>query len=670
MLLNILRRLDLPRASDLSRNQLYHLVAAYVLLSLPMMVLFPIELMAIMLLTSLLKLTAIRRHWRLSRWWALPIFLLSFGMIMVNARQIGLEYVSVAFLFVFASLKLLESRESRDAFMLMLINFLLMLGVLMADDGLLTFLFVVFCFFYNLYIQLMIAQPQQAVISWGQNVKTLVQILLLSLPFVMGLFFLFPRIDPLWQQPNMSQTTTGLSDEMSPNSLSELVQDGGLAFRVKFNQAPPQPSQRYWRGPVLTWFDGRTWRRDRETMLINSLPKWQGERVDYTIYHNGSTGKWVVPLDLPAIVPHQTTLTATAELIMDASSKPRAMILSSYPNDRLTGLTAAQRQRYTTLPEEIFPQTRQLAKTLHQQSNNASEFAARLLRYFNEQPFYYDLAPPMGNASIDRFLFMNRSGYCEHYASSFAFMMRAEGIPARVVTGYQGGTMNAISEEMEIRQYSAHAWVEIYVTDQGWVRYDPTAAVAPARIRSGSPFGNARNTDRIGFAARWENQSSTYQYISLRLRAMRAFWENWIIYYDSNKQASLWKRLGLNNFGMIAWIIFVLLLAPIMGVVIWWYRRRQRLNQGDAIYQAMQRFVRNLAKHNIVKPVGMTWKIFVAEQQSQLGSAHTAAQTVIEWYYRLRYTKQTVDKADIAQLTLAIQRCKDQLRRNHSDLTG
>ncbi len=262
MLLNALRRLDLPRADDLSRRHLYHLIAAYVLISLPMLTMFPVWVILVAILTVGLKMTAIRFHWVLSKWWILPIAGLSVVMVISNAQRIGLENFSVALLFVFASLKLLEAREERDAFMLMLINLLLMVGSLMAHDNPFVFAYIIFCFFYNLYIQMRIAQPDSVAISWRQNTTTLVKIFLISLPFVIGLFFLFPRINPLWQQPVLEQNRTGLADEMTPNSLSELTLDGGLAFRVKFKGATPDNEQLYWRGPVLSEFDGKTWRRD------------------------------------------------------------------------------------------------------------------------------------------------------------------------------------------------------------------------------------------------------------------------------------------------------------------------------------------------------------------------------------------------------------------------
>lgn len=643
MLLSTLRRLDLPRADDISRTHLYHLLAAYVLISLPMMTLFPLWLSAVVLLAAAAKFITIRRQIRFSKWLLLPFAFGCFVLIVVNAGTIGVEYAGVALLLLFAALKLLEAREQRDAFILMLIYLLLILGALMADDGPLTFFYLIVCFLYNLYIQMRIAQPPDMGISLRQNIRTLVKILLICLPFVIGLFFLFPRIDPLWRQPTPPRATTGLSDEMSPNSLSDLTRDGGLAFRVRFDGDIPDNAQLYWRGPVLVDFDGKTWRRNKSNLTPPPLLDGVADsKVSYTNYHDGTTGVWILPLDLPGSIPEKARMNTAYELgSLEALSKPTAFKLTSYLRYRTPILLPADYRRNTFLPANIFPRTRALAQQLHEQYPNPAEFARQVLKYFSDNPFYYDLAPPTGNADMDRFLFENRSGYCEHYASSFTFMMRSQGVPARVVTGYQGAQLNSVSGEMEIRQYNAHAWSEIYLIGQGWVRIDPTAAISPERVNSGSPFGTARNTDTIATGARWEMQSDTFRYLSIRLRAMSAFWENWIINYNDDKQNSLWQRLGLSAFKDIAWILFIVVLMPFVALLVWWYRRYRRKHRGDAVWQAMQPFVRYLNRLGIEKPDAVPWRQFITDHP-QLAHCQNQATQVIQHYYRLRYHDETI----------------------------
>lgn len=641
MLLNrlgsALQHLDLPRADDLSRRNMVHLLLAYLLISLPMMSIFPVWLTALALFTVVVKALVLRYHLVLSKWWALPILILAMVMIGLNFRDFGREYAGLALLFVFASLKLLESREARDAFLLMLIYFLLMLGSLMASKSALTFAYILLCFFYNMYIQLRIAQPDNLSIPIKQNLKTLVKIFLLATPFVVGLFFLFPRINPLWKQPPVPRSVTGLSDEMTPQSLSQLALDGGLAFRVQFDGKVPPYNLLYWRGPVLSQFDGKTWRRDGGDLHPpESLQVEQDSKITYTTYHDGSTSYWVVPLDLPADIPNNTRINQAFEIgSRDALSKPTAFKLQSYSRYKNTAITAEQRRYNTFLPAGIFPRTRELAAQLRDASKDSDDFVQRVWQYFRDNEFYYDLEPPPGNSDIDTFVFENRVGYCEHYSSTFAFMMRSQGVPARVVTGYQGGELNTVSKEWEVKQLNAHAWTEVYLADKGWVRIDPTAAVAPSRINRGSPMGVARNSDSVAFAERLESSSELYKSLSTSLRAMNAFWQNWVINYDHNKQSSLWQRLGLAKVKDVMWIAFIVLFMPLVALLGWWYKRRAQRLRGDAVWQAMQPFIKHLHKHDINKAEGTAWRDFV--HGTDFGNCQANAEQVISCYYRLRY---------------------------------
>lgn len=658
MLLTLLKKLDLPRASDLSKTNLYHLIAAYVLISLPMVQLFPIWIPALAVLTIGLKLAAMRFHFVVSKWLALAM-LLGFGvLILANAMSLGKEYTGVALLFVFASLKILEAREQRDAFLLMLIYLLLIMGALMAQRSPLAFFYLVTCFLYNIYIQLKIAQPPELGLSLKHNLKSIAKILLVSAPFVIILFFLFPRLDPLWKTPGPPQATTGLSDEMTPNSLTSLAQDGGLAFRVQFDDGQIPPSQLlYWRGPVLVDYDGKTWRRQQN----NNAPPQRlriepDSKISYRSYHNGATDVWVVPLDMPREVPKNAKINSNFEMIApNLAGKPMAFSLVSYTQYQTAAISPAQRQQNTFLPPKLFPRSREFAAELRAQSRNDEDFVNRLWQYFRDNDFYYDLEPPRGNANIDTFFFENRVGYCEHYASTFAFMLRSQSVPTRIVTGYQGGERNPVSDEFEVKQLNAHAWTEVYLDGKGWVRYDPTAAVAPNRINRGSPFGSARNTQSISLGARWENTSATFKQLSASLRALNAFWQNWIINYDNDKQNSLWQRLGLGAFKYTAWLLLMLALAPVILLVWWWYRRRQAARYGDVIYRTMQPFFQYLHKHNVAPTASQGLHNWLRVNSDILGACDNNAAQVIHQYYRLRYqTNDTHTAEDLTALTKAI----------------
>ncbi len=661
MFLALLGKLDLPRASDLPKRQLYHLMTAYVVISLPMTALLPLWIFALVGLALGLKFASIHWHFSIPKW-ALVILLLGFGgLIFVNAAALGKEYAALALLLLFASLKLLEAREQRDAFLLMLVNFLLIMGALMAQQSPLAFAYLLGCFVYNIYIQLRIAQPREMALSIKYNLLSIGKISLASLPFVLILFFFFPRLEPLWQMPGPPQSRTGLGDEMTPDSLTELVQDGSFAFRVKFDGDIPANDKLYWRGPVLSDYDGVTWRRNPRELYAPAFSVDRKSKITYTMYHDGSTRQWVVPLDLPSTSTKVgsdkggTQFNQRYEVKMpNAPAHPVAFSLTSYLTYRTDKISKLSRRENTQLPADIFPQTRALAAQLRGKKRHKVKpkvFVERVLNYFRTEPFFYDLAPPAGNVDMDVFLFDNRIGYCQHFTSAFVFMMRSQGIPARVVTGYQGGELNTVSGDFEVKQLNAHAWAEVYLDGQGWVRFDPTAAVAPDRIQNGTPFGSAGNTDTIAAGARWEVDSAFVRKMATSLRAMNAFWQNWVINYDSAKQRSLWQRLGLGGYQLIAWIILLLVVTPVVIAVVWWYRRRRARNYGDATHRAISQFLRYVDKAGLAPEPAQPLSDWLESNRQQLGKAQAPAQRLVTHYYRLRYHD---DSGDVRALKLAI----------------
>ncbi len=640
MFLTLLEKIDLPRASDLPKGLMHQLIIAYVLITLPMLGMFPMWIPALALMTVSLKLGSMRWHVPISKWISFGLLVIFTALIIVNSRALGKEYTGVAMLFVFASLKILEAREQRDAFLLMLIYLLLIMGALMAQQSFFAFMYLMVCFLYNIYIQLRIAQPPELNLSMKHNLKAIAKISLASLPFVIILFFLFPRIDPLWQASGKPRAKTGLSDEMTPNSVSTLVQDGGMAFRVQFPDGRiPKNDMLYWRGPVLTDYDGETWRRSKTEYRLRKPSSVDAKsKIQYNIIHDGSTGKWLVPLDIPSIYPKDTAVNDNFELYApNGISKPTKYTLTSYTTFNTGVLPKSMRLENTALPDDIFPRARQFAETMREQSRDDEDFANRLWQYFRDNEFYYDLEPPAGNADIDTFLFENRIGYCQHYASSFAFLLRSQGVPARVIAGYQGGELNNISKEFEVRQLHAHAWTEVYLPDKGWTRYDPTAAVSPERVNNGTPFGAAGNTNSIAASARWQNDSEMMRKLGASLRAMNSFWQNWVLNYDASQQQSLWQKLGLSAYKQVAWIVLLILLIPVVFLLLWWYRKRQAKHHGDSVYRAMQVFFRYVARQDLPVKPAETLHHWLTVNRDLLGESAPAAERVVKQYYQLRY---------------------------------
>lgn len=664
MLLSTLRKLDLPKADDLSRPMSYQLTILFILVSVPILLAFPGWMTGVVSLSVGCKLLSIRLRFHLSRWLIVLILILAVTLLIMNFMALGKEYGAVALLLILASLKLLEARGQRDAFLLMLIYFLLIMGGLMANQSPLNFFYLFLCLLYNLLIQIKLSQPDNLAISLRRQLISMGKIALVALPFVVVLFFFFPRIEPLWKQPSPPRAQTGLSDEMRPDGLAELALSGNLAFRVTFNgKRIPDSRYLYWRGPVLVDFDGKTWRRLQQTskrqQLAAEMHVDEASRVSYTIYQTGAADKWVLPLDMPQRVPKNAQIQRGYEVqAAETIVKPTAFELTSYVQYQLLGLAAEERQQLIFLPQDIYPKARQLAATLRQSSSSDEDFVRHLLRYFNENPYYYDLAPAAGNDDIDTFLFDNKVGYCEHYASAFAFMLRSVNIPARVITGYQGGEINQISQELEVKQLNAHAWVEVYLPEKGWVRYDPTSAVAPNRVNNGSPIGSARNADLIDFTSRLETRSESYRWVSESVRALSSFWQNWVINYNRDKQASLWKRLGLAAMSSVAWILLVLALVPVVLIIIFCYRHYRQRQSGDVIWQVMQPFMRYLGKQGLHYTPSVPPLTFIRSASSRqlLAESQKDAEQVIKLYYQMRYGSDSVALTD---LKAAIKACKN-----------
>jgi protein-glutamine gamma-glutamyltransferase len=373
--------------------------------------------------------------------------------------------------------------------------------------------------------------------------------LLLALPLAMVLFVCFPRLPgAFWALPNTEQAVTGLGDEMSPGSISSLFESDEPAFRVRFDNALPPPEQRYWRGPVLHDFDGYTWRR--RSGGFNGTPEMQyeGPAYRYQITLEPNNHDTIIALEMPADpnLPF-AFFTGDEQLIATRpSSAQRNYTLTSYPLARnIQPLSALARRIDLALPVDRNPRTVALAQALRRDAASDQDYVASVVRYLRAGGFQYTLTPPrLSLDSVDDFLFDTREGFCGHFASAFATLMRAGGVPARVVTGYQGGEWNRFGGYLSVRQSQAHAWTEVWLEPRGWVRVDPTAIVAPQRLSSsifdllGSAFGP---TGRLLHAVPWlGNLIAGWQ-------ALSAWWQDDVIGFGFLRQMNLLERLGFDS---------------------------------------------------------------------------------------------------------------------------
>ncbi len=423
--------------------------------------------------------------------------------------------------------------------------------------------------------------------------------LLYSLPLALLLFVLFPRVQgAFWALPRTADAETGLSDTMSPGSISELTSSYDVAFRVKFDGAIPPPQARYWRGPVLHQFDGYTWSRAADSAYRHEPLQYLGRAYHYRVSLEPSQQRWWLSLETVAGVPEPKAFLAyDYELIAsDPVTELTSYSAVSYTATRATQpLSKLARQTELALPPERNPRSAQLAREMRGRAGSDGAFVGAVLELLRTGGFVYSLTPPLLNRdSVDDFLFNSRSGFCGHYASAFVMLMRAAGVPARVVTGYLGGEWNPIGGYFIIRQSDAHAWAEVWLEGRGWTRVDPTTVVEPDRLTRGmlDVLPNAGSRE-----ARLMRASPALLRLLARWDALNAWWNDNVLRFDYRKQLQLLSRLGIHSPDLqtLGWG-FVGALLSWLGWMAWQFGRAAPPERPDRLARAYARLCRKLAR--------------------------------------------------------------------------
>ncbi|MGH8120418.1 MAG: transglutaminase TgpA family protein [Gammaproteobacteria bacterium] len=413
----------------------------------------------------------------------------------------------------------------------------------------------------------------------AERVRYACGLLVQSAPVMLVLFLLFPRISgPLWGLPKDAYAGhTGISDSMEPGSISQLAQSGEVAFRVQFDGPLPERAKLYWRGPVLWHNDGRKWTRSKSTYTGPSLVKVSGAPIHYAVTLEPTNQHWLFALEMPEQPPAQGQFFHDFQLQSRQAVQQRTRYeLSSFLDYYLGAGDPGELRRALQLPRGAHPQAVSLAQTWHAAGNDPESVVRNALGMFNREKFYYTLSPPLlAGDNVDEFLFGTRQGFCEHYAGAFVVLMRAARIPARVVTGYQGGVFNPVGNYLIVHQRDAHAWAEVWMDKYGWVRVDPTAAVAPERIlegTGGAPLAGVPVFGRNLFTR------DIVQNLSLLWDAVNNQWNQWVISYGPKKQTQFLEQIGLRQigFGKLSLILAVAVCILLAAVMIW-------LVQGHAV---------------------------------------------------------------------------------------
>lgn len=535
-----------------------------------------------------------RKRWRLPpAWLRILLALLCFIGVLTSYESVSGVGPGSSLLAVMAALKLLETRKRRDQFVLLFISVFLVMSSLLREQYLWSLPYLVTGMLFTMTAWLRMSDVRRVPI-W-HSVQTSGRLIACSLPLMIAMWIFFPRIaTPFWAVPiDTSSATSGLSDRMSPGDISSLSLSNAVAFRVNFDGEIPPPHNRYWRGLVLHRFNGRTWtgnepsidRRAKDEIEI------EGDAVSYEVRLEPTRQHWLFALDVPYDWERGKRIDMTSYHLL-ARRQPVDQRMSyrvaSYPNYRLANqMSSIRREFYTRIPENTNMKSIALARQMREDAGSTEEYINRVLRKFNTEDFYYTLDPPLlGSNPVDRFLFDTRRGFCEHYASAFAVMMRAANIPARIVLGYQGGEINTMGNYLTVRQADAHAWTEVWLPRRGWYRVDPTAAVAPERIEMGR-YGAMM--DGIGASWGLNAPSEWLNRITMAWDAVNAKWNEWILAYGPDNQGRFMEWLGMEEPGwrkmMLTLVTMLVILIAIISTLIMMRYRPPPRDEAARLYR-------------------------------------------------------------------------------------
>lgn len=590
---------DLP-----DRAAAYGLLASAVVAVLPHLTRLP------WWLTLYLAALFVWRYLMLRRGYPAPVGLLRFVLMTLGVLAVYLHYGTIlgrdaggALLATMLALKFLELRRLRDYMLaVFLVYFLIMVGFLHSQEmWLVLYLLVAFVATTATLVRLTLPG-----IAGKRALKIALVLLAQALPLMLVLHLLFPRLQgSLWGMPQDAYAgRTGMSEQMQPGSINQLSFSTEIAFRAHFPQDLPKPAELYWRVLVLTHTDGRTWTRTTARQTRDYRP--QGPALHYSLALEPSDKPWVPALEMPAGVPRGLRI-GSGWTLMAAQPLFSRQIMEMSAHTRYQALEIDDYERRAALAQPTpSARVRALAAALrHERRDDQTVQAA--LAHFRSEPFYYTVEPPLlGADPTDEFLFETRRGFCEHYTAAFVVLMRAAGLPARVVIGYQGGEFNPGNRSLIVRQSDAHAWAEVWLAGRGWTRVDPTAAIAPERIEYGADalLRLLARGVRPGTAAESALALDGFERLRRDLRlafdTAQSAWQRWVLSYDAVRQRELLARLGLGELRGARLVgLLALLVAMVIGIYVLISRPRPpRLDQAQRLYL---RLCRKLARAGLAR---------------------------------------------------------------------
>jgi len=558
-------------------------------------------------------------------------------LVLTHYHTILGERPGLSFLIMLVGLKCLEARSRRDSVVLVLLSYVTLTGGLLFRPtlfmGLYTLAFLVASFVALSLIAQPLGQTMRA--RWRQSVVLLMQ----AIPLALVAYIAFPRIaGGLWRSTPQPVGQVGLTSVLRPGSLSALLSSRAVVMRVIFQGPRPPKENRYFRAYVLTATNGRSWRKGaplRHQGTTSGVPT-----PSYTVLLN-PTGNRVMPaLDWPVSAPRKATLEGGA--LVRARHTIRHLLRYKLRSGaiRKGSLTHKERQQDLALPTDLDPRIRQLAGRLASGAAGPGVIVSRALSYFVVHHFVYTLTPPpMGRNPTGRFLFHVRAGYCEDYASAFATLLRAAGVPTRVVVGFLGGEFNPDGRDVIVRDWDAHAWTEVWVKGV-WQRVDPTAAVAPMILHNGVGALRRLLERRAGHYGPYRTWwAGLHHRLMLWHDAATTNWDNWVVDYDWRRQEALLRRLGWRNASRISLAFATLALLILIASAVKIIGGRARTTN-DPARQIYERYCQRLAKRGLPRQPSEGPASYAARTARARPDLREDITTITQTYIDARYAQK------------------------------
>jgi len=658
------RRSESPSQST---GQLLWLVVAVLVAGTPHLLFVQPWVPVLVVCISVWRIAAAVHRWHLpSIWLRVPLTMLGFTAVLVGYRQISGLNAGSALLLVMVSMKLLETRGHRDRAIVVFICYFLLFAAFLREQAIWSAAYLLSGVLITTGAQIQTSRTG-SVVSVPRALTMSASIVLQAVPLMIVLFLLFPRIPgPFWALPQGGGSgVTGLANEMTPGDISELALSDKVAFRVRFDESEPPPAELYWRGPVMVEFDGATWRQaepePRWSMAKYADENNPGERFGYEITLEPHSQHWLLALETPATWDvEQAFISRAAQLVSVRPVDQRVAYsaTSFLARNRPERMHDTSRRVLTHLPPERNPRALEYARVLRAKSADDAAYLSNILTSFRTDGFVYSLRPPRLNRnSVDEFLFETREGFCGHYASAFTTLARAAGIPARVVTGYQGAELNPLGDYWIVRHSDAHAWVEVFI-DGAWRRVDPTAAVAPDRIE----LGIEQSMDWSAVTGRGLLHDNPFMnQLILSWDALNTGWNRWVLSFGPDSQTTMLSLAGLTDpqaqHLVIGMTVCVTLFLIIIGLI-----NRHRKPTLDRVQKIYQRLCQRTARVTRSRKPTEGPREYATEVGTMRPDLDSEVRYLFNLYVRLRYERQA-DESLVKKFNDAVRRFRPPRRR-------